>query len=757
MNSIHIAHNPFTVHTEFLINDMQPAEGCKLISYRESRLQQWVEKLFDELRVLFNGEENYDITFRGVESDFLDLEEAALKAQAAGAKVQLHWEAVPPAEHRLAQISALWEEVTKHPQISAHVDNNRAARKEVEEAFSRDFDVYVVATMSSGKSTLINAMLGTSLLPTANEATTAKIARITDNDQMPGRFSAKRISHDGVFLDETDSVTSEELIDWNRAPDTFSIHLEGDIKAIRERDNVRLVLTDTPGPNNSQDAEHGKTTMKHIMDSKRNPLILYILNGTQLGIQDDKNLLNMIAETMSKGGRQSKDRFIFVVNRMDSFDPEKENIPAALQRVREYLESNGINEPAVYPVSAEFTRLLRMPTIDLSRKELRCLEGCIDTFENVDSMNLDQYMPLTDRVRKNLDARGLCAREVSSGLPAVEAMIDEYIDKYNLPHRVKRVHDALNSVIDGAVNEAELMESLDRDESELEKIRVEIFRLEEKKSKGFDAVAFKERLKTERNVLPAKTMMELEEHRMEISNKIRLSLACFNGGIELSDAKNIVMDAESSLKSLYTYSVAVYEKIHEASQEATKKELKKSYEDFVKNIFDDVVDVRFPTLEKLKKSLASLSNGFDLEINKSEIKTREVVVGIQKISSSKWYKPWTWGDEVSVEIKEEEAYVDLEDFWKSRAVDIKRDFDFLNNKAEKKIENELEGIVDIVLEFMNDEFDGRFNALLDTVKERISAGEVKEKDIAMAKNLLEDAAVLRNKLISIISMENKSD
>jgi hypothetical protein len=205
MNKIHIAHNPFTVHTEFLINDMQPAEGCKLISYRESRLQQWVENLFVELRALFNGEEDYDITFRGVESDFLDLEEAALKAQAAGAKVQLHWEKVAPAEHRLEQIRTLWDEVAQHPQISAHVQSNREAREEVEAAFDRNFDVYVVATMSSGKSTLINAMLGTSLLPAANEATTATIARIADSKQMLDRFSAQRIGREGELLDEIDT------------------------------------------------------------------------------------------------------------------------------------------------------------------------------------------------------------------------------------------------------------------------------------------------------------------------------------------------------------------------------------------------------------------------------------------------------------------------------------------------------------------------------------------------------------------------
>ncbi|WP_201603110.1 dynamin family protein [Psychrobacter submarinus] len=45
------------------------------------------------------------------------------------------------------------------------------------------FKIIVVATMSSGKSTLINSMLGRELLHCANEATTATITRIHNNDQ----------------------------------------------------------------------------------------------------------------------------------------------------------------------------------------------------------------------------------------------------------------------------------------------------------------------------------------------------------------------------------------------------------------------------------------------------------------------------------------------------------------------------------------------------------------------------------------------
>ena len=44
------------------------------------------------------------------------------------------------------------------------------------------FEVIVVATMSAGKSTVINALIGQELLHSANEATTATITRIHDKD-----------------------------------------------------------------------------------------------------------------------------------------------------------------------------------------------------------------------------------------------------------------------------------------------------------------------------------------------------------------------------------------------------------------------------------------------------------------------------------------------------------------------------------------------------------------------------------------------
>ena len=58
------------------------------------------------------------------------------------------------------------------------------------------YNVAVCATMSAGKSTFINAMLGSDYIPSKNEACTAKITTIRDNDNLnkimqknKGRFS----------------------------------------------------------------------------------------------------------------------------------------------------------------------------------------------------------------------------------------------------------------------------------------------------------------------------------------------------------------------------------------------------------------------------------------------------------------------------------------------------------------------------------------------------------------------------------------
>ena len=55
MNSVHISHNPFTVDTAFVINGSIPDKVVKISSYKEQRLQRWVDYIFNDLFELFIG------------------------------------------------------------------------------------------------------------------------------------------------------------------------------------------------------------------------------------------------------------------------------------------------------------------------------------------------------------------------------------------------------------------------------------------------------------------------------------------------------------------------------------------------------------------------------------------------------------------------------------------------------------------------------------------------------------------------------
>lgn len=209
------------------------------------------------------------------------------------------------------------------------------------------FDVVVIATMSAGKSTVINALLGQELLHSANEATTATITRIHDQDELPF-FSGSAYSYQDKLVDEAHQLDAETMRKWNANPEIKLIDIAGNIKALHNSTSD-IVIYDTPGPNNSQDGNHEKLTMEVINDGNFG-LVLYVLNATQLGVNDDHSLLDKILQSFKK--HQDKE-IIFLLNKADMLDAEKgESIEKVLANVKAYLEKIGFEQPVIIPTSA---------------------------------------------------------------------------------------------------------------------------------------------------------------------------------------------------------------------------------------------------------------------------------------------------------------------------------------------------------------------------------------------------------------------
>lgn len=760
MNHIAITHNPFLVETEFLINGHSPSESSNITAYGSKRLQLWVEQIFDDLQALFNGSNDFFIEFTGVESDFNDIKEAANNAIQKGMSVELKFNPVAPAEERLEKIKALMNRVSEEsPKFAKYLANNDLkAKQDFDDALNNDFDAYVVATMSSGKSTFINAVLGQDLLPAANEATTATIAHIFDDKTQGDAFYGERFDSNGNLIEQNNDVDLAIMKAWNADSETKTITLNGNIRAIKENNNVRLVLTDTPGPNNSQDPEHQRTTLGFIQDSKRNPLIIYVLNATQLGTNDDAQLLRLVADTMSKGGKQSKDRFLFVVNKMDMFDPERgENIEEALNRVKSYLEENGIHDPNLFPVSARMAYLLRKQG-ELTRAERNDKTNIADLLLEEPSMAFPQYMSVSTSVMSTMQEKAqhdealqdqsMWRALLNSGLPGIEAVIDEYINKYSFPMRLNRAHLAMTAAIERGMQEAELIKQLEIDEQSLSMLLLEIHSLKVRRDLGFNTQAYKEQLKQEGRDLPIDVHNTLNELEKNIDKRIDELGDTFRGDVSTSEAESKIDIAVKEIKFSFSQVINEYEKAFLSSQEIIKQELHQEYQKHVEQLFPESSTLELPVFQSLKKSISSFS--LNIELKDDEVRTKRVVVDSYERSISKWYKPWTWGDTETVNIYGDKKYVDLQDVWKERVNILTRQFEQLKNDAVKRIREDKDKLIDNYLAFLEGEFNSKFAAILADLEQKVENQTQRENAIAQAKTDIDEIRTIKQELEAIL-------
>ena len=360
---------------------------------------------------------------------------------------------------KFEKLQILYDYIRSKDSPFADICDSSKVEKSFKKVFDTDFEIIVVATLSSGKSTLINAMLGTELLPARNEATTVTFSHI-HNDNNADHFRCEYIDEYGI-QQTYDPVTLENMdaLNNNYIP---KIHLYGDIVGISSQ-KLKLVLTDTPGPNNSRTEEHKTHMDKVIKYSDYKPMILYVLNATQLETNDDNTLLNEIADAMSAGGRQASDRFLFVMNKADTFDPERDgSVSRMIDKTVEYLEKHGIKNPKIFPCSSYYAQLIRkyLAGISVTSKEKITLQGHISLFIEEENMHFSDMAPLSQAAREKINKQLEDAKAqndeykqalVHTGVPALEAAISEYLGKYILPDKITEALHSFRQIIDDMI------------------------------------------------------------------------------------------------------------------------------------------------------------------------------------------------------------------------------------------------------------------------------------------------------------------
>ena len=247
---------------------------------------------------------------------------------------------------------------------------------EIDRKIYRNIEIFVMATMSSGKSTLINALLSKKLLPSSNEACTATITKVINKNQK--NYSAKAFSVKRELLYEEYDVSYEKMREWNNDENISEIEIYG---IIPFANTLNLTLIDTPGPNNSRNIEHRKMLEINLKNVNKNTIILYVLNATQLGITDDNNLLDYLIKHV---GNNTKN-IIFALNKLDCFRDD-DDISETLIKVHKYLKQKGLEKPNIFPVAA-------LPALEI-RSEPQSKEQKMERNYYVNRLNIDENLHL---------------------------------------------------------------------------------------------------------------------------------------------------------------------------------------------------------------------------------------------------------------------------------------------------------------------------------------------------------------------------
>ncbi len=665
MKDIFIKYNPYQVTTEILI-DGKPLKKNSKLNVPDQRLQEWVDNLPD---ILFEecSTKDFAITFQGTTLDFEDVVAVANEAKSKGINIALKHIPAKEVKDKEQAIADIFAEIQKGPfEELKQPDVVRA----FEMAKSSDFEVNVVATMSAGKSTLINSLLGQRLMPAKQEACTATITEIKDNDSE--HFSAKVYDKLGNLIESQGELTYEIMDRLNSNPEVSKIRAEGNIPFVTSED-VSLVLVDTPGPNNSRDPEHRAATYRMLSESSKT-VVLYIMNATQLAVDDDNTLLKYVAESMKVGGKQSRDRFIFVVNKLDDFKKGEDSIDSALKKVRDYLADNGIENPNIYPTSALTAlniRTILAQSDDDEDDDVYEAKGKVRKFNRNEEMFFENYAPLPASAKGIISNRLAQAIEekddkeqalIHSGVVPVEEAIRMYVLKYAKTAKIKNIVDTFIKKLESAQSFETTKLEISSNQEEKNAIVKRIDSIESKLKSGKEAMKFKKEIST---VNYDSEIAKLANNVIKkAQEKITIHLKDPKKKMSVAEAENLCDQFAKFAEDLQAEVQVELENLVENTIQKNADGLLTKYKKKLANLVDEinVGNVELDPFEIIKGEIPY----YNSVISKATVREK-IVVGQEEDEwieneNRKWYKPWTWHQEKGhwtyKDIIEEEEYVD---------------------------------------------------------------------------------------------------
>ncbi|MCP4445864.1 MAG: hypothetical protein GY811_11050 [Myxococcales bacterium] len=218
-------------------------------------------------------------------------------------------------------------------QIGMHSLASDIRHQRVEKLRDEQFHLVVLGEFNHGKSTFVNALLGTDLLPTGITPTTATINHLVFSDTP----TAKALTMSGEEI----CLSPSEIADWvtvagQHSKDVRRLEIGYPSELLRET----ITLVDTPGVNDLNE-QRADITYGYV---PRADAVIFLLDASQ-ALKDSER--EFLSSHVLEG---CKDRLIFVLGKLDLLNSDERD--AVITYVRNGLRKF-VDNPVVFPLSAK--------------------------------------------------------------------------------------------------------------------------------------------------------------------------------------------------------------------------------------------------------------------------------------------------------------------------------------------------------------------------------------------------------------------
>ncbi|MBP8641208.1 MAG: dynamin family protein [Oscillospiraceae bacterium] len=567
---VELIYDPYRMKTEMCVDgknvcDSESYEKFKKFIEQGLPIQSWIDAIeYDDWKgfapELVGGSQESLVTcsFKGRELDFEDFKEA-VNSQCRGMKPPVEFKYEPHftmddksvADNIEAAVKLILSEeftaIINDPLFHA-TDTLKNAHSNLPSTYHRaldgEFRIVFVGMYSSGKSTIINALLGKEILPTSDDTCTSKVFNIR-HDKNVKYAKMCCLSKDGeevVPAAEYDQNKLKEkfaeifprgengkLVPSN-PPTIETIEIWADISLLYPagfENRFNIVLVDTPGTssgegNNVEDGPAHIDITSSVINSPNKEIVVF----TTSAIEDkDDSIINFL-EVIDRSAENDKDiynqRFLFVLNKADVCNFNKdEDFGKKLKRVEGYYTTNreAMQTPRFFPVSALAAHEIKLGRVSTKSGDASKYRGIREKYyakddetgewtytQGRENFYFEKYCSTSQRIKDFLSQQVKPIEEpndvsvpdiiaqnilIHSGIPSFEMAIKDYIERYAYPLKVMSLLDTFDGILSetsqlNATIHKKLEEALNRkqDSEQTKKAQETERQAEEKRNEG---------------------------------------------------------------------------------------------------------------------------------------------------------------------------------------------------------------------------------------------------------------------------------